>query len=180
LSDLLHEINSCRTQLVNLRGSMGPEKYLVDAPVENNRPRIRVAPAIMPRASADAEPDHAEAPENKMSHGLFPQGCPDFDTALRRFLSDLAPPDIRQLDERVQTALANQFGGLVQVSLASTSVVDSLEVLMNTELEGALSDRLAKVDVGELFLEQYAEESAAGGRLAASFERALPALTERT
>jgi eukaryotic-like serine/threonine-protein kinase len=179
LSDLLHEINNCRMQLVNLRTTFGPEKYFFEDPQGGSRPKIVVLPPV-PSRGTEAESQRADASERKMCHSVFPQRCTDFDSAVRRFLNDLTADDVRQLEESVQGALTSKFGGLVNVCLASASALSALETLMQTEIEHALDARLTGIDVGQLFLEQYPEEATAGGQLAASFERAQPALAQRS
>jgi eukaryotic-like serine/threonine-protein kinase len=147
LSDQLREINYCRARLTELLKSF--QEPPAQTPMEENGSSGRL---------------------------LFPAGVKNVTEAAKQMLERITPTELRELDVLMQKLLQEQFQGLVNVCLASTNLLTSLEEALQREAEAFVGARLAGVNVADMYLAQYANEEEACADLDAAFEKATPEL----
>jgi serine/threonine protein kinase len=194
LSDQLREINFCRVRLAELFQAFGGPSAADPAAAAERRAGAAeraAAPltnALFPQANGtEASTGTAvaapvkEPPRPRTGRCLFPNGCPTLEAAVIRYLEEVAPEALAELDARVQATIERQFTALVQVCMASANVVQNLEEAMRREAEAFVAEHAAQsgsgaANVAELFLTLFADPEAARGELARGFEEAGPNL----
>ena len=124
LSDQLREINFCRTRLVELQRSFD---------------RLKGASEYIGAWTFQRE--------------IFPASCATLDAAVEQFAGQTAPEDLQELDRKVQYVIQQKFAALLHVCLSSANLLQDLEIAMQQEVEGFVSERLACHDVAALYLE---------------------------
>jgi eukaryotic-like serine/threonine-protein kinase len=147
LSDQLREINFCRTRLVEL---------------QRNFDRVKGASEYIGAWTFQRE--------------IFPAGCPTLDAAVEQFAGQTAPEDLQELDRKVQYVIQQKFAALLHVCLSSANLLQDLEMAMQQEVEGFVSERLASHDVAALYLEGEERELQAPQDLVTAFDEAVPEL----
>jgi hypothetical protein len=147
LSDQLREINYCRSRLTDLLGSFQQPCALTST--EESGPWSRL---------------------------LFPKGFRDVTEAVKEMLETITPEELGQLDLLVQQLLQQQFTGLANICLGSTSLLIGLEQVMQGRAEEFVEARLAGMSVADMYLAEHAEEEEALDDLDAAFEHAAPEL----
>jgi serine/threonine protein kinase len=182
LSDLLKDIHGCRARLLEVRSRFPEPSLLQEQHGEDGKAMIQRALQSLQRGSGSHAVLTAESAASQpvpTHRDLFPYGCHDAETAVRKFLQDVTAEDIRNIDDRIQAAIARQFNSLVEVCLAPANVIDKMQAVMQAEAERALNEKLAGIDVAELFFQQYPEDASSGAQLSLSFENARPTLCDR-
>jgi serine/threonine protein kinase len=147
LSDQLREINYCRSRLTEL-----------------------VASFQQPCALTNTE---ESGPWNRL---LFPEGFRDVTEAANQMLETITPGEFGQLDLLVQQLLQQQFAGLANICLGSSSLLLGLEQVMQGKAEEFVEGRLAGMSVANMYLAEHTDEAEAHEDLDAAFERAAPEL----
>jgi hypothetical protein len=122
-----------------------------------------------------------EPPRAATGRCLFPNGCPTLEDAVIRYLDEVTPEGLGELDARVQATIQKQFTALVQVCMASANVLQNLEQAMRREAEAFVTEHAGRsgagaANVSDLFLTLFAEPEAARGELARGFQEASPDL----
>jgi hypothetical protein len=109
---------------------------------------------------------------------LLPSGCRSLDDAIQRLLDTLTPRDLKDLDQRLQESIEEQFTSLVQVCLASDDVVRELGAAIQQQAESFMGNRLVGTSVVEMFLTQRPRAEEAIEDIAVAFKDARPPLSE--
>jgi hypothetical protein len=148
LSEQVREVNFCRNRLAEL------VKFFQDT----------------------GGPGHSFEPVPGMC--LLPSGCRNLEDAIQRLLDTLTPRDIKDLDQRLQETIEEQFTSLVQVCLASEDLVKEMAAALQQQAEGFMGNRLVGTNVVEMFLTQRPREEEAIEDIAVAFKDARPPLTE--
>jgi hypothetical protein len=151
LSDQLREVNFCRVRLGELLTAFADEP------------------------SRSLDPDAESSSSTTVRH-LFPNGCQSLDQALHDFLGNVTPEEFHQLDHDVQARIRQDFQTLVHICLTSANLLKNVEAAMHDVAASKVEARLARTDVAELFLAQYADEQMAADQLANAFDEAAPDL----
>jgi hypothetical protein len=111
---------------------------------------------------------------------LLPSGCRSVADATQRLQESLTPPDIKDLDQRIQALVTEQYTSLVNVCLASGNLIDGLRQLMLQQAEAFAGGRLVGTSVGEMFLTQFADEKRALQAIEKAFAQTVPELGDST
>jgi len=109
---------------------------------------------------------------------LLPANCRNLDDAIRRMLDALTPRDLKDLDQRFQAMIEEQFTALVHVCLASDNLVRELGMAMQQQAENFMGARLVGTNVVEMFLSQRPRPEEACEDIVAAFDDARPNLVE--
>ncbi len=142
LSDQMREISFCRQRLIEL-------------------------------ADLVREPAAAKSPANVPAQKLLlPQCCATLEDAVRHVDAGIAEEDLLAFDGEVQEIIRQQFRALVNVCLASTTVIRSLSEALLLHAEKFLEQREQGTDAAELFLAQYSNSSEDRARLEESLRNA--------
>jgi len=107
---------------------------------------------------------------------LLPSGCRSVSDAIQRLLDGFAPPDVKDLDQRIQDLITEQYTSLVNICLASGNLIESLRQAMLQQAEAFAGSRLVGTNVVEMFLTQHADESRALHAIENAFADAAPEL----
>jgi hypothetical protein len=107
---------------------------------------------------------------------LLPAGCRSVSDAIQRLLDGLTPPDVKDLDERIQALITEQYASLVNICLASGNLIEGLRQTMLQQAEAFAGSRLVGTNVVEMFLTQLADESRALHAIENAFADARPEL----
>ncbi|MBY0525773.1 MAG: protein kinase [Gemmataceae bacterium] len=107
---------------------------------------------------------------------LLPSGCRTVNEAIQRLLDGLTPADIRDLDEKIQGMVEQQFTSLVHICLASGNLIEALEGVMQQTAEAYAGARLVGTNVVEMFLNQHPDESNALHDIENGFADTIPEL----
>jgi serine/threonine protein kinase len=107
---------------------------------------------------------------------LLPSGCRSVADANKRLQESLTPPDIKDLDQRIQAMVAEQYTSLVNACLASGNQIEGLCQAMLQQAEAFAGGRLVGTSVGEMFLTQFANESRALQAIGKAFADTVPEL----
>lgn len=151
LSDQMREISFCRQRLIEL-------------------------------ADLVREPAASEGPNKSAAQRLLlPPGCDNIQDAVRQVDGALAQPDLLAFDALIQEELIRkQYRALVNVCMASSTVIRDLAGALQQHAEAFLEDRLEGTDAAALLLSQHADDvqgrSKLGGELLEAFEKAAPSV----
>jgi serine/threonine protein kinase len=148
LSDQLREFNYCRARLTELLASFQQPDALTTT--EESGPWSRL---------------------------LFPEGLRDVTEAANQMLETVTPEEVGKLDLLVQQLLQQQFLGLANICLGSSSLLIGLEQVMQGKAEEFVAGRLAGMNVANMYLAEHPDENETVDDLDAAFERAAPELT---
>jgi hypothetical protein len=99
--------------------------------------------------------------------------------AANQMLETITPEELGQLDRLVQQLLQQQFTGLANICLGSTSLLIGLEQVMQGKAAEFVEARLAGMSVANMYLAEHTDEEETLDDLDAVFERAAPELTGR-
>lgn len=156
LSDQMREIGFCRqrlSELADLIRDRSPDLGLVERP-------------LAPTASLSVD------------LYLFPNNRVDLLSALKQVEERLTAADELAFDQRIQTVLRRQFGALVQVCMASSSMLRMLAPLLQDEAQAFLEDYLEEASVVDMYLARNdgREEGQLLKGLRKAYDRAAPPL----
>ena len=107
---------------------------------------------------------------------LLPPGCSSPESAAKAFLRSLTDDDLTDLDERIQAALEQAYGGLYQACLSSTDGPDGLLRLLREETRAYLDVRLGEVDLQGMLAKHLGTGEAAALGVQQAFDKAAPGL----
>lgn len=108
---------------------------------------------------------------------LLPSGCRTVNDAIQRLLDGLTPVDVKDLDQRIQAMVEQQYTSLVNVCLASGNLVENLRHAMRQQAEAFAGGRLVGTSVVEMFLNQLGgDENRAMHTIENGFADAVPEL----
>jgi hypothetical protein len=146
LSDQMREIGFCRTRL----------KELADLLKDGS---TASAPATDPTAD----------------QMLLPHGADHMDDAVTRLEAGVGGKELLDFDLQIQGLISRQFRALVNVCMASSSVIRDLAPAMVQEAEAFLEPRLEVSNVAEMFLARYSDDAEEGARLDRDLQAAFEA-----
>jgi hypothetical protein len=114
--------------------------------------------------------------ENRHGSHILPQDCITIDDAVNHLFPDMAPSQLEELDVRMQEIIGNHFTSFTNICSASSSQLRNLEISLVEEVIKLIESRLIQSNVVDLFLQRYANETAALDALSQAFESAAPKL----
>jgi hypothetical protein len=148
LSDDLRDVNFCRVRL-------GELQRLFESP-----PKAVVA------SEAIGLP--------KAGRCLFPTGCANLSEALDQFLACLTPEAYIEADTHIQEAIKREYHALTHVCLTPANILKKVEIVMLETAEAFAAERLAEVEVTDMYLSQFNDETEVMVDLARCFKEAVP------
>ncbi len=151
LSDDLREVNFCRVRLAELQ-------RLFEAPPE-----------------AVAASENAALP--KAGRCLFPSGCTNLNEALEQYLACLTPESYQEADALIEEAIKREYSALVHICLTPANILKKVETLMLETAEAYAGEKLAEVEVTDMYVSQFADDAEVADDLATCFEEAVPLFT---
>jgi serine/threonine protein kinase len=111
---------------------------------------------------------------------LFPADCHSFLDAANQVLEAIGPPELEELDGRIQIVIRQQFSALLHICLTPSNLLKRLEEVMITQAEAYVGTRMVGSDVAEMYLEHYTQPDQVANDLRTIFESATPALSKMT
>ncbi|HTU93464.1 MAG TPA: tubulin-like doman-containing protein [Gemmataceae bacterium] len=153
---------------LTLRGNLADEMR------EINFCRLRLGELLQGLEQAD---DSSQANPSAVKH-LYPGGFKDLKDTVAHFEEQLKEDALHELDVRMEAMFKKQFTALVNVCLARGNVLKNVEEAMRRTAEEFVTERLGALNVAEMFLEQYGDESEAAAEIASFFEEATPQLPQ--
>jgi eukaryotic-like serine/threonine-protein kinase len=147
LSDQMREMNYCRDRLVEMK------RVFHDVPTETQL----LTDTVLVRA-------------------LFPEGCRTLSDTVETLRTRFTAEHLRELDERMQQTIQEDFTALVQVCLGSTNRLKELERAMERRATEFVVAHVPDARIADIYLAQYEKEEQVGQDLANMFAEAAPKL----
>jgi serine/threonine protein kinase len=152
-NDQVKDLRFCRTRLVDVQRHF---KDVEDALATGPLPGIRQTSSI-----------------------LLPKGCRNLMQAVAQFLDTIAPADLAQLDQQIQSQLQRQSPPLAQLCMMPGDALRPVQALIQQEAERFLERRLPLQDAADLYLERQPDERALGDALLTTYDETLPHLLDQ-
>jgi hypothetical protein len=169
LSDRLREVAYYRTRLEGLLTDLG-SPGLASGERELFRPKLRS------REPVRAEVNPASVPISASSYVrlLYPVGCQQLGDAVDRFVTQITPAQVDELDRQVNNLIRSQFDSLAHVCSTSSVLVKNLGEAMLHEAENFARGRLSEDDAVAMYLDQFRSDDEVRADLAGAFDEAAP------
>jgi len=150
LNDELREVNFCRVRLTELLRQL-----------EEGGRRGSVQGGVRP----------------ELCKLLFPSGCRDLGEAVERFLAQITPEILLELDTCIEEMLKAQFKALVNVCLNTANQLRNVETALLETTEAFANRLLVETSAAEMFLEQHTDPQVAADAIQEYYNEAAPELS---
>jgi eukaryotic-like serine/threonine-protein kinase len=107
---------------------------------------------------------------------VFPSGCADLGEAVQRFLGNITPELLAELDGKVEDMIRHKYTALVNICMTSANILKNVELAMLETAEQFAGSLFSETNAAEMFLEQYPDQERAAEELGEYYDQAAPEL----
>ncbi|MGE3807419.1 MAG: tubulin-like doman-containing protein, partial [Gemmataceae bacterium] len=111
-----------------------------------------------------------------LGYHLLPVGCKSLSDAIKNFLGSVTAEEKSEINKRISNVIRTQFHGLNNLASSTGNVLRNLAQAMLEEAAAFAGGCLTGIDVVNMYLSRYPQESDAKKYLARAFDEAAPAL----